>query len=306
VSSASANQATSPDTESDTAGPIGLKISFALFGMRGVKLLHNALIDEFRSSEAAPTRRRSRAPDFHSKRTGRANVGSLGIVQISGNATVNGAISDFKNEPPKVAIPKIPFAPPTVPDQSTPPFRLPPPPPPRPPAPPPPPPPPFRPNSCRTEMYPDDVQARDYRLPPPSVDTDLLLIDLHQQRLDSIALLNVGGDFRINTQSLSLFRSAFPSVEKVIRLFVDSPNGETIRIASNSRYSKRPVNLQIYYDGTSPIEIEHEFTGVIYAPHAHVMLAGNSTMYGAIIAGEVTCSANSAMFFDLDLLGKTL
>lgn len=64
----------------------------------------------------------------------------------------------------------------------------------------------------------------------------------------------------------------------------------------------RPVNYQIWYEGTRRIRLGINFSGLVYAPNATVELPFNGTMTGAIVANRIIGEGNNRYQFDASLL----
>lgn len=70
---------------------------------------------------------------------------------------------------------------------------------------------------------------------------------------------------------------------------------------ANTSYT--PPNFAVYYSGTADASFTgcSTFSGTIYAPNAAVILAGNSTLYGAVTGKSVTSNGGVSVHYDLNL-----
>lgn len=72
----------------------------------------------------------------------------------------------------------------------------------------------------------------------------------------------------------------------------------------NSTSNSQPKNLQLYSTGsTISLSGQSAFYGAIYAPTAAVTLTGQENFYGSLICGTDVDSGQSAVHFDVSLLG---
>lgn len=65
-----------------------------------------------------------------------------------------------------------------------------------------------------------------------------------------------------------------------------------------------PVNLQIYYGGSQPIDLSggSGSYSVVYAPNSPISISGGGDWYGAVLGKSFTDSGGSAVHFDRSLL----
>jgi hypothetical protein len=92
-----------------------------------------------------------------------------------------------------------------------------------------------------------------------------------------------------------------------VRVFVqDGLAQNAVQIDSSMMKNASGIdsNLQIWYNGSSPVNINLDspsFTGLIYAPNATVTLTGNGSYSGAIVAGVLNAMNSGSIIVDTNL-----
>lgn len=104
--------------------------------------------------------------------------------------------------------------------------------------------------------------------------------------------------FQVNSSSAITLPSAPASPTKV---YIDSSAGsttiETNGITYGDGLNANPLNFQIYYDGSDPINIKttaaSPFLGTVYAPRAKVLVTGGGDFKGAVLGNDVSFENSS-------------
>lgn len=90
-----------------------------------------------------------------------------------------------------------------------------------------------------------------------------------------------------------------------VRIFLA---GELKNVGNGTIYAERPEYLELYSNAVAPAGLDFggnsEFTGVVYAPYAHIDLRGDSHFHGALIGGDVDGDGNPSFHYDEDLASK--
>ena len=83
----------------------------------------------------------------------------------------------------------------------------------------------------------------------------------------------------------------------------DAKNGSTIILIPNS---KKPADFTIFSNSTAKIEFNNssDFTGLVYAPYADVVIKNSEEVYGGIWGKSVEIKNSGSLYFDSKLKAK--
>lgn len=122
-------------------------------------------------------------------------------------------------------------------------------------------------------------------------------------------LLTGGEDDRDGDDIVSSFEANYHRTPPPQRIFITDEFATDAPAAILETHQGRPRDLQIWYNGTREIRIEHNsrVAALIYAPNARVLVGPNNvTFFGAIVAREIIAEGNLTLVFDTSLYGVDL
>lgn len=136
----------------------------------------------------------------------------------------------------------------------------------------------------------------------------LPVIDLDRYQIAPVLLTGGDGERKGDDIVCSIeadrYMAAYPQ-----RIFITDEFETDSPAAILKFHEGRPRDLQIWYNGTRDIRVEHnsQVAALIYAPNARVLVGPNNVIFfGAIVAREIVAEGNLTLVFDTSLYGVDL
>jgi hypothetical protein len=143
---------------------------------------------------------------------------------------------------------------------------------------------------------PAGIQINDARQPPPDA--------IRLASNSPAALLNTTGGDYVATAIPSNTISQTKNIQKPVRIFIDD-NGDGKDLVCPYVTNRDASYLQIWYNGNKTIRVR-SFSGIIYAPHAKVLMEFNGSFRGVLVASQVILEGNNNIELDRSCMGKEL